>query len=59
MRGGDITELNPESLDDEVPYLTLNYANGPGFYSNLEVVDGEVARVDLTEVDVSWERVEK
>ena len=51
-RGSDITELNDGDLDDGLPYLTLNYANGPGFFTSFDIVDGNVTRVDLRTVDV-------
>ena len=36
--------------DDGKPYVTLSYANGPGYYSTF---DANGNRIDLTNVDTS------
>jgi len=39
--------------DDGKPYLTLSYANGPGFNNHRMVNGSEIPRIDLTTVDTT------
>ena len=43
--------------DDDLPYTTLSYANGPAFNKTYKVIDGStVGRTDLRKVDIrAWE----
>ena len=41
--------LNGETYDDDLPYTTLSYSDGPGFENWYEVNGNVVARKDLTQ----------
>lgn len=50
-RKNDIFGINDNQLgNDELPYATLSYANGPGFEGNMEKKDGR--RRNLREVNM-------
>lgn len=50
LRHDDILGLNHEKGEDNLPYLTLSYANGPSFYNTYNNETGK--RFDLSEVDI-------
>jgi alkaline phosphatase len=48
-RGNDIRGLTGSLLDDGLPYTTLSYANGKGYYyHNLVDVDAETEYINVT-----------
>lgn len=49
-RGNNINGVIRNSADDNLPYMTLSYANGPGFAAHW--LPG-IGRVNLTEVDTT------
>ena len=44
-----ISGLSGPKHDDDLPYTTLSYADGPGFEKWYEVAGNVVARKDLTQ----------
>ena len=52
-RGNDITGLSGMLYDDGLPYTTLSYANGLGFYERMQQNGTHPVRQNLTNVDVS------
>ena len=49
--------LAGRNYDDELPYTTLSYANGVGYYDFHEADSsqpGEAKRVDITNDDTTW-----
>ena len=43
-----IPGLSSQKHEDDLPYTTLSYSDGPGFEKWYEVAGNEVARKDLT-----------
>lgn len=49
-RGSDILGLNGQKGSDGLPYTTLSYANGPGYYTVFSD-EGSGARKDMSNLD--------
>lgn len=50
-RGSDILGASEKSLEDNKPYATLSYANGPGYSVTFDTKATDNSRLDITDYD--------